>query len=181
MRILKLLVFLSVFIIFSLKNVMSENIYDFKIDDIDGKEIQLNKFKGSPILLINTASRCGFTGQYQNLANLFLDYKDKGLIVIATPSNSFNQELSNEKEVKSFCLINYQTKFIISGIINVKGNDAHKLYKWIRSEYGKTPKWNFYKFLFNTSGQLEESWSSIIKPDSNKITNKIDKILLGES
>ncbi|MDB9776627.1 glutathione peroxidase [Alphaproteobacteria bacterium] len=159
---------------------MSENIYDFMIDDIDGNEIQLKRFKGSPILLINTASRCGFTGQYQNLANLFIDYKDKGLIIIATPSNSFNQELSNEKEVKNFCLINYQTKFMISGIINVKGNDAHMLYKWIRSEYGKTPKWNFYKFLFNTSGQLEESWSSIIKPDSNKITNKIDKILLSE-
>ena len=180
MHILKLVLLLSVFIIFSLKNAMSKNIYDFKINDIDGNEIQLNEFKGSPILLVNTASRCGFTGQYQNLANLFLNYKDKGLIVLATPSNSFKQELSSEDEVKNFCLINYQTKFIISGIIDVKGDDAHMLYKWIRSEYGKTPKWNFYKFLFNTAGQLEESWSSMIKPDNNKITNKIDKIILSQ-
>ena len=171
------ILFCVLVILLSTKNLMSKNIYDFQINDIDGNKIDLNSFKGSPILLINTASRCGFTGQYQNLANLFLEYKDKGLIVIATPSNSFNQELSEAEAVKDFCLVNYQTKFLISEIMSVNGKDTHALYNWIKNEYGKSPKWNFYKYLFNSHGQLEESWSSITKPDNKKITDLIEKLI----
>lgn len=178
MNIWKLLLFLTVFLIFSLKNLMSKNIYDFKINDTDGNEINLKDFKGSPLLLVNTASKCGFTGQYQNLANLFLDYKDKGLIIIATPSNSFNQELSNSSEVKEFCLINYKTTFIISEILDVKGNNKNAIYQWMKEDLNETPKWNFYKYLFDKNGKFVDSWSSITKPDSNKITNKIDSIIL---
>ncbi|MDA1283556.1 MAG: glutathione peroxidase [Proteobacteria bacterium] len=156
---------------------MTKNIFDFKIKDIDGNTLDLSKFKGSPLLLINTASQCGFTGQYQNLASLFLEYKNKGLIIIATPSNSFNQELSSSKEVKEFCLINYQTTFVISEIMEVKGKNRHPVYQWIKEEYNKTPKWNFYKYLFNRDGVLEESWSSITKPDNQKITQIIDSLI----
>tara|TARA_B100000787_G_C16171589_1_gene286804 strand:+ start:529 stop:1062 length:534 start_codon:yes stop_codon:yes gene_type:complete len=166
------------FIIIWANEAMTKNIFDFEIKDIDGNNLNLSMHKGSPLLLVNTASKCGFTGQYQNLANLFLEYKNKGLTIIATPSNSFNQELSNSKEVKEFCLINYRTTFIISEIVKVKGNERHPIYQWIKDEYNKTPKWNFYKYLFNKEGNLVDSWTSITKPDSSKITDRIDKIIL---
>ena len=161
----------------SIGSIMAKNLYNFSIQDIDGNTVKLDKFKGKPILLVNTASRCGFTKQYANLANLHREYFEKNLIIIGTPSNSFHQELSNNEDVKEFCLVNYQTKFIISEIIEVNGENAHPLYNWILSEYNKTPKWNFYKYLFNGEGKLVESWSSMVKPDSKKITRLIDKLI----
>ena len=107
----------------------------------------------------------------------FTEYLDKNLIIISTPSNSFRQELSDEEDVKEFCLVNYQTKFILTEIIEVKGNNAHPLYQWIANDYGKTPKWNFYKYLFDGQGNLVESWPSMTKPDSEKITSKIDQLI----
>ena len=118
---------------------MAQNLYNFSINDIDGNVINFNEFQGKPILLVNTASRCGFTKQYANLSNLHREYFDKNLIIISTPSNSFKQELSEEEDVKEFCLVNYQTKFILTEIIDVKGDNAHPLYQWIASDYGKTP------------------------------------------
>ena len=170
-----LLTFISVLFISS--NVMADNLHKFTINDIDGNLINLNQFKGKPVLLVNTASRCGFTKQYANLSNLHREYFKKSLIIIGTPSNSFRQELDEEKDVKEFCLVNYDTKFIISEIIDVKGSAAHPLYKWISENYGKTPKWNFFKYLFDGEGNLVESWSSITKPDSSQITDQIDKII----
>ena len=156
---------------------VAQNFYNFSINDIDGNTIDLKQFEGRPVLLVNTASRCGFTKQYSNLSNLHQMYLDKNLVIISTPSNSFRQELSSEEEVKEFCLINYQTKFILTEIIDVKGANAHPLYKWISDDYGKTPKWNFNKFLFDGQGQLVENWSSMIKPDSSKITSIIDQLI----
>ena len=158
-------------------NIMAQNLYNFSITDIDGNKIMLDKFKGKPILLVNTASRCGYTKQYANLSNLHREYLDKDLIIIGTPSNSFFQELTNEEDVKEFCLVNYQTKFIITEIVDVRGAKAHPIYDWISYTYGKTPKWNFYKFLFDGNGELVDSWSSMTKPDSSKITNRIDKLI----
>ena len=157
--------------------IMAQNLHNFSIQDIDGNQIKLDKFKGKPVLLVNTASRCGFTKQYANLSNLHREYLDKNLVIIGTPSNSFHQELSNEDEVKEFCLINYDTKFIISEIVDVNGEDAHPLYSWMTSEYNETPKWNFYKYLFDGDGNLVESWTSMTKPDSSKITNLIDELI----
>ena len=156
---------------------MAQNLHDFTIQDIDGNRVMLDKFKGKPVLLVNTASRCGFTKQYANLSNLHREYLNKNLVIIGTPSNSFHQELSNEEEVKEFCLVNYDTKFIISEIIDVNGEDAHPLYSWMTSKYNETPKWNFYKYLFDGDGNLVGSWTSMTKPDSSKITNLIDKLI----
>jgi len=158
-------------------SIMAQNLHNFSIEDIDGNTINLDRFKGKPILLVNTASRCGYTKQYANLSNLHREYLDKDLVIIGTPSNSFFQELGNEEDVKEFCLVNYQTKFIISEIIDVKGKNAHPVYSWISSEYKKTPKWNFYKYLFDGEGNLVESWPSMVKPDSKKITGLIDKLI----
>ena len=122
---------------------------------------------------MNTASRCGFTKQYANLSNLHREYLDKNLIIISTPSNSFKQELSEEEDVKEFCLVNYQTKFILTEIIEVKGNNAHPLYQWIANDYGKTPKWNFYKYLIDENGNLIKSFGSGTNPLSSEITESL--------
>ena len=178
MKIRFLLVFL---IMFALKNTLmaneNTNLYDFSFEDIDGNVINLNKFEGKPILVVNTASRCGFTPQYANLQNLFLDYKDSDLTIIATTSNSFAQEYQNTDDIKKICLVNYGVGFVTSSPMSVKGENAHPIYTWIKSEYNESPKWNFFKFLFNRNGELVNSWSSMTKPDSLKITKQIDKLI----
>tara|TARA_B100000700_G_scaffold44449_1_gene46096 strand:+ start:708 stop:1184 length:477 start_codon:yes stop_codon:yes gene_type:complete len=155
----------------------SNSIYDFNFLDIDGNKVELSIFKGKPLLIVNTASRCGFTPQYEGLQNLFTKYRKTDLTIIATTSNSFNQEFDNTDDIKKICLVNYNVGFITSSPIEVKGKNIHPMYKWIENNYNKSPKWNFYKYLFNRSGELEESWSSITKPDSKKIINKIDKLI----
>ena len=179
MKILKIPLILSVFAFFS-ASMASENnssIYDFNFIDIDGNKIVLSKFEGNPILLINTASRCGFTPQYEGLQNLFITYKETDLTIIATTSNSFNQEYDDAESIKQICLINYGVGFIVSNPLEVKGDDSHPIYKWIGQEYNKVPKWNFYKYLFDRNGELIDSWSSMTKPDSKKITDKIDSLI----
>ena len=177
-KIKKILIF-AVLILFS-NNTMSANnttIYDHSLIDIDGNSIDLSVFKGKPLLLVNTASRCGFTPQYEGLQKLFTKYRKTDLTIIATTSNSFNQEYSSTEEIKKICLVNYSVSFITSSPISVKGEDAHPIFKWINKEYRKKPKWNFYKFLFDRNGLLIDSWSSMTKPNSKKITNKIDKLI----
>ena len=152
-------------------------LYDFSFIDIDGNQVNLEKFKGKPLLIVNTASRCGFTSQYEDLQNLFLEYKNTDLTIIATTSNSFNQEYESSEDIKKICLVNYNIGFITSSPLQVKGGEAHPIYSWIDKEYNKSPKWNFYKYLFDRKGKLIGSWSSITKPNSNKIKKYIDSIL----
>ena len=153
------------------------NIYDFSFEDIDGNLVSLDKFNGKPIFMVNTASRCGFTPQYENLQNLFINYKDTDLTILAITSNSFNQEYSNNEDIKQICLVNYDVGFVTSSPMNVKGDDSHQLFKWIKEEYGKAPKWNFYKYLFDRDGKLTSSWSSMTKPDHAKIIKEINETL----
>tara|TARA_Y100000590_G_scaffold357743_1_gene412749 strand:- start:4342 stop:4878 length:537 start_codon:yes stop_codon:yes gene_type:complete len=173
------IILILLFLLFNMSLLANENlnIYDFKFIDIDNNNIELDKFEGKPILLVNTASRCGFTPQYEGLQNLFLKYRKTGLTIVAATSNSFNQEYDSNEEIKKICLINYKVGFIVSSPINVKGKDVHPLYKWIKEKYNKQPKWNFYKYLFDSKGELIDSWSSMTKPDSLKITNKIDSLI----
>ena len=173
-----LLVFLIMFSI--LKSPLANenpNLYDFSFIDIDGNQVNLKKFTGKPILVVNTASRCGFTPQYENLQNLFLEYKDTDLTIIATTSNSFAQEYQDTEDIKKICLVNYGVGFVTSSPMNVKGNNAHPIYHWIDNQYKKSPKWNFFKYLFNRNGELVDSWSSVTKPDSYKIKRKIDNLI----
>ena len=153
--------------------------FDFKMESISGEMIDFNEYKNKVILIVNTASYCGFTGQYQELQNLWDLYKSKGLIVLGVPSNSFNQEKSNNSEVKEFCEVNFNINFPLTSITEVKGDDAHELFKWAKDNYGKSaiPKWNFYKILINKNGKIEDTFSSLTKPMSNKIINKIEKLL----
>ena len=179
MKIVKKILIFSFFTFFSMIILGKENssIYDYEIIDIDGNLVDLAKFQGKPILLINTASRCGFTPQYEGLQKLFTKYRKTDQTIIATTSNSFNQEYSSTEDIKKICLVNYGIGFIISSPISVKGNDAHQLYRWINKKYGKKPRWNFYKFLFDRNGELIDSWSSLTKPNSNKIIKKINHLI----
>ena len=173
---MRLLLALVSFLFIS-NNLMAQNLHEFSINDIDGNTIYFDQFKGKAVLIVNTASRCGFTKQYANLSNLHREYLNKDLVIIGTPSNSFRQELSSDEDVKEFCLVNYNTKFIISEIISVKGAAVHPIYNWLSKTHRKTPKWNFYKYLFDGEGNFVESWPSLTKPDSKKITDQIDRLI----
>ncbi len=153
--------------------------FDFKIDSITGEVIDFKLYKGKAVLLVNTASYCGFTKQYNELQELWDKYKSKGLIVLAIPSNSFNQEKKNDNEVKTFCEVNFNINFPISTITDVKGNNAHKIFKWAKDNHGKSavPKWNFYKILINKNGKIEETFTSFTNPLSKKLIKKIEQIL----
>ena len=153
--------------------------FDFKINSITGDVIDLNDFRGKPVLIVNTASYCGFTKQYNDMQNLWDKYKDKGLIVLGIPSNSFNQEKTNNDEVKEFCEVNFNINFPLTEITDVKGDNAHEIYKWAKDNYGKSavPKWNFYKILINNEGKIEDTYASLTNPTSKKITKRIESLL----
>ena len=153
--------------------------YDFSIESISGEIINFDDFNNKVILVVNTASYCGFTKQYDELQKLWEKYKSKGLIVLGIPSNSFNQEKKEDSDVKEFCELNFNITFPLTTITEVKGDNAHELFKWAKTNHGKSaiPKWNFYKILINKDGKIEDTFSSFTKPLSNKIINKIEKIL----
>ena len=153
--------------------------FDFNIKSIEGNEINLENFKNNVILLVNTASYCGFTNQYDGLQKIYQKYKDKGLIVMGVPSNSFNQEKNEESEIKQFCEVNFDITFPMTSIYDVRGENAHPIYKWAKDNHGKSagPKWNFHKIIINKEGKIEETFSSLTKPSSNKILSVLDKLL----
>ena len=153
--------------------------HDFKLESISGEIIDLNDYKNKVILMVNTASYCGFTNQYSDLQKLWDRYKSKGLIVLGIPSNSFNQEKKNNNEVKKFCEVNFNIDFPLSAIIDVKGKNAHEIFKWAKENYGKSavPKWNFHKILINKEGKIEDTFVSMTKPMSKKLIKTIEDIL----
>ena len=169
--------------IFFFKNIAMANyekvFYDFQIESINGEIINFKEYENKVILLVNTASYCGFTRQYDDLQKLWDQFKTKGLIVLGIPSNSFNQEKKNNSEIKKFCEINFNINFPLSILTDVKGNNAHEIFKWAKENHGKSaiPKWNFYKILINKEGKIEETYSSLTKPTSNKIIKKIESLL----
>tara|TARA_B100000427_G_scaffold23085_1_gene17259 strand:- start:94 stop:609 length:516 start_codon:yes stop_codon:yes gene_type:complete len=169
--------------IFFFKNIAMANyekvFYDFQIESINGEIINFKEYENKVILLVNTASYCGFTKQYDDLQKLWDQFKSKGLIVLGIPSNSFNQEKKNNSEIKKFCEMNFNINFPLSTLTDVKGNNAHEIFKWAKENHGKSaiPKWNFYKILINKEGKIEETYSSLTKPTSNKIIKKIESLL----
>ncbi len=178
----KILILLTI-IMFFFKNSAMANyekiFFDFKIESITGELIDFNDYKDKVILVVNTASYCGFTKQYEELQELWDTYKSKGLIVLGIPSNSFNQEKTNNLEIKKFCEVNFNINFPLSTITEVKGKNAHDLFKWAEKNYGKSavPKWNFHKILINKDGKIEDTYVSFTKPMSKKIVQKIEEIL----
>ena len=158
----------------------TKNFFDFKINSIDGNEINLSAYKGKTILVVNVASKCGFTKQYDDLQKLYELYNEKNFIVLGIPSNQFgDQEPSSEKEIKDFCETNFNISFPMTSKYNVKGGDAHPIYIWANETFGKStvPKWNFHKILINKEGKIVDTFASFTNPTSKKIIKKIEEIL----
>lgn len=156
--------------------VMGASIYDFKITGLDGKEIDFSNYKGKKILVVNTASECGYTPQYADLQKLYDKYKDK-LVIIGFPANNFGgQEPGSNAEIASFCQKNYGVTFPMAQKVSVKGNDAHPIFKYLEEEAKKlgaqdpVVKWNFTKFLIDENGKLVKVFPSKVKPMSEEIT-----------
>ncbi len=153
--------------------------FDFKINSISGEIINLKDYQNKLVLVVNTASYCGFTKQYDDLQLLWEKYRSDGLIVLGVPSNSFNQEKKADTEVKEFCDVNFNIDFPMTSITEVKGENSHEIFKWAEKNYGKSaiPKWNFHKILINKEGKIEDTYNSFTKPMSKKITSKIESLL----
>ncbi|MGB3750137.1 MAG: glutathione peroxidase [Arcobacteraceae bacterium] len=157
------------------------SIYDLTVKDIDGNDISMSKYQGKTLLIVNVASKCGFTNQYEGLEELYETYKDKDFMVLGFPSNEFsNQEPGNEEEIKSFCSLTYDVKFDMFSKIEVNGENESPLFKYLKEQQSgvlgsKKIKWNFTKFLVNKNGVVVDRYASITKPLSLK--KDIEKIL----
>ena len=145
------------------------DISETEFKSIDGGILDIREFKGKAVLLTNTASRCGFTNQYSDLEKLHQAYKDKGLVVIAVPSNDFNQELSSNSKVKEFCNINFGLTLPMTEVTSIRGQKAHPFYRWLKREHNFQPKWNFYKVLLDKEGNFRASFNSFTKPNLSLI------------
>jgi glutathione peroxidase len=150
---------------------------DAVFPSIDGGTISLSDFAGRPVLVVNTASQCGFTYQYDGLQALYDTYRDRGLVVLAVPSDDFNQELGSAAEVKEFCEINFNLTLPMTDMMHVRGSRAHGFYKDVRAQTGFTPRWNFNKVLIGPDGNVVETWGSTAKPDSGAIPQAIEAFL----
>ena len=179
----KIVIYLFLFMFSFFGKTMSDStktLFDFKMNSINGDEINLSKFKGKTLLIVNVASRCGFTKQYDDLQNLYNIYKGKGLVILGVPSNQFGgQEPGTENEIKNFCETNFNISFPMTSKYDVKGRTAHPVYLWARETYGSStvPKWNFHKILINKNGKVEDTFASFTNPMSKKIVKKIEEIL----
>ncbi len=178
---LVLLVFVIMFSFFNKVDAKYEKLFfELNIKNINEEQLDLTQFKGKTVLLVNVASKCGFTKQYTELQNLYEKYKKQGLIVVGIPSNQFGgQEPGSNKEIKDFCETNFNITFPLTDKVDVKGENAHELYLWAKDNYGSSaiPKWNFHKILINKKGKVQNTFNSFISPLSKKIINEIELIL----
>ena len=153
--------------------------HDFTFENIEGGALPLAQFAGRPVLLVNTASMCGFTPQYEALQEVWEQYRERGLVVLGVPSDDFGrQEYGSAAEIKQFCEINYGIDFPMTEKVKVKGPDAHPYYQWVKAQGGlKVPRWNFYKHVIDADGNLVEWFASTTAPDSRTVINTIEKLL----
>ena len=154
--------------------------YDFNFNDLDGSKLQLSNFKNNVIVVVNVASQCGFTSQYEDMQKIWEKYQSKGLIMLGVPSNDFgNQEPGNSKDIKNFCEAKFGISFPMTEKVNVKGDNAHPFYKWAKKNHGNSaiPKWNFYKIVIDKQGKIHTTFSSMTNPSSKKFIKTIEKLL----
>ena len=160
-----------------------KSVYEFTMKDIDGKDIRLNQYKGDVVMIVNTASKCGYTPQYEGLEKIYEEYKDKGFVILGFPANNFmGQEPGTEKEIKEFCTLKYHVTFPMFSKISVKGEDQHPLYSFLTNkesdpEFAGDITWNFNKFLVDKKGNIVARFSSKDTPESDTVTAAIEKYL----
>ncbi|MEL6583175.1 MAG: glutathione peroxidase [Pseudomonadota bacterium] len=149
------------------------NFHSFTAPALEGGLLALEQFEGKAVLVVNTASLCGFTPQYSALQNLHETYEDQGFAVLAVPSNSFRQELSSSEDVAEFCDVQFGLTFPMTDILPVTGRNAHDLFQWLADE-GARPRWNFHKFLIAADGSLVRDWPSQVSPDNPRLRGTIE-------
>jgi len=173
-------ILIIIFIMLSFLNKGNANYdqlaHDFNFQGIDGNKIDLNEYKNKVIVIVNVASRCGFTNQYKDLQNLWTKYNDRNLVVIGVPTNNFKQEPGSNKDIKDFCETNFNINFPLTEKINVIGTQAHPFFKWAKKNHGNSavPKWNFHKIIIGKNGKIVDTFASITKPSSKRFINLIE-------
>ena len=151
---------------------------DFEIKRLGEERVEsLCTYKGNVILVVNTASKCGFTPQYEGLERLYREKKEQGFVVLGFPSHDFYQEPAPEQDIKDFCNLTYDVKFPMFTKVNVRGDKAHPFYKNLARETNSSPKWNFWKYLIDRDGKVIESYSMVTNPNGQKLAKKIDELL----
>jgi glutathione peroxidase len=158
----------------------ADNAHHFEFTSIDDEKLPLDAWRGQPVLVVNTASYCGYTPQYRDLEALWRRYRDRGLIVLGVPSNDFGQqEPGSAAEIKQFCETNYNVDFPLAQKCRVIGGEAHPFYRWIAESLGEAgvPRWNFHKYLIAPDGELAGVWPTSVSPADPRITGEIDKLL----
>ena len=180
----KLKLFLLLIMISFLENKVSADYdklaYDFKFRDLDGSALSLSEYKGKVVVVVNVASQCGFTNQYEDMQNVWEQYQSRGIVMLGVPSNDFGkQEPGSNEDIKNFCEAKFGISFPMTEKVSVKGADAHPFYIWAEKNHGKSavPKWNFHKIIINKEGKIEKTFSSITNPSSKKFKEVIENLL----
>ena len=152
---------------------------NFVFKSVDGNIIKIKDYEDKVLVVVNVASRCGFTNQYEDLQKLWSNYKDKGLVVIGIPSDNFRQEPGSNKEIKDFCETTFGIDFPITEKVDVIGDSAHPFFLWAKKNYGSSsiPKWNFHKIIIGRNGKVVDTFASITNPSSKKFITSIEKEL----
>lgn len=150
---------------------------NFTFPSIDGGTIDLDDFRGRPVLVVNTASLCGFAAQFDDMQELHETYSERGLVVLAVPSDDFNQELDDAQAVKDYCAVNFDLTIPMTDIVHVIGPKAHPFYVWLAEEHGFVPGWNFNKVLLGPEGQVVATWGSVMRPDAAPVLREIEALL----
>ena len=170
-----------IIIMFSFFNKSSANYsqlaHEFEFNGINGGKIKLSDYSNKVILIVNVASRCGFTNQYNDLQKLWINYKEKDFVVIGVPTNDFKQEPGTNNDVKKFCETNFNINFPMTEKIKVIGDNSHPFYKWAKLNHGKgaIPKWNFHKIIIGKNGKISDTFASITNPSSKRFVNFIEE------
>jgi len=153
--------------------------YEFEFKSIEGNNIKLSDFKDKVIVVVNVASRCGYTPQYEGLQTLWENYQEKNLVIIGVPTNNFKQEPGSNSQIKDFCETNFGINFPMTEKINVIGGNAHPFYKWAKQNHGiaAIPKWNFHKIVIGKNGKIIDTFASFTKPTSDKFIKLIEEEL----
>ena len=164
----------------NIKADYSKLAYDYKFNDIDGSELNLNKFKNKVIVVVNVASQCGFTKQYEDMQKVWENYQNKGVVMLGVPSNDFGkQEPGTSEEIKNFCEAKFGITFPMTEKVSVKSENAHPFYIWARENHGNStiPKWNFHKIIIGKDGKVLDTFASMTNPSSKKFIKAIEKAL----
>lgn len=168
---------LSAFLLLAGLGAAGPAVAGYEFASVDGGIIDLDDFKGRPVLVVNTASLCGFAPQFDDLQALHDEYAERGLVVLAVPSNDFNQELATGAEVKDYCAANFDLTIPMTDITHVTGAAAHPFYAWLAAEHDFVPGWNFNKVLLGPQGEVLGTWGSVTNPTATAIVGKITPLL----